>query len=105
MISKKRLTEICQRKMAKAYDKKVQPRGFKEGDHMLRNILQLPGEDHSKWALNYEGPYIVKKTFSRGALLMIKMDEEDLIRHVNSNFVKKYYPSCVSFHQINKTKF
>jgi hypothetical protein len=31
----------------------------------------------------------VKKAFSRGALLMTKMDGEDLIRPVNSDFVKE----------------
>jgi hypothetical protein len=56
---------------------------------MLRKILPLPNEDLSKWALNYEGLYIVKKAFSRGALLMTKMDGEDLIRLVNSDFVKE----------------
>jgi hypothetical protein len=56
---------------------------------MLIKILPLPDENHSKWALNYEGSYIVKKAFSRGALLMTKMDGEDLIRPVNSDFVKE----------------
>ena len=40
---------------------------------------------------NYEGPYVVKKVFSGGALLLIRMDREDLVRPVNSNPVKKYY--------------
>ena len=31
--------------MAKAYDKKVRPRVFYEGDLVLRKILHLPGED------------------------------------------------------------
>jgi hypothetical protein len=74
MISERRLAAIChhqlyQRRMAKAYDRKVRPREFKEGDLVLRKILSLPGEDRSKLAPNYEGPYIVKKAFSGGALV------------------------------------
>jgi len=34
--------------MAKAYDKKVRPRAFREGDLVLRKILPLLGEDQSK---------------------------------------------------------
>jgi hypothetical protein len=47
--------------MAKAYDKKVRPRLFQEGDLVLKKTLSLPGEDQSKWVPNYESPYIVKK--------------------------------------------
>ena len=78
--------------MAKAYDRKVRPREFKEGDLVLRKILSLPGEDRRKWAPNYEGPYIVKKAFSGGALMLTRMDGEDIVRPVNSDSVKKYYP-------------
>jgi hypothetical protein len=49
--------------MAKAYNKKVKLRVFKEGDLILKKILLVSGEDHSKWTPNYEGPYIVKKAF------------------------------------------
>ncbi|XP_061965340.1 uncharacterized protein LOC133689500 [Populus nigra] len=86
MISEKRLAAIChhqlyQRRMAKAYDRKVRPREFKEGDLVLRKILPLPSEDRSKWAPNYEGPYVVKKAFSG----------DDVSRPVNFDSVKKYY--------------
>jgi len=97
MIGEKRLADIChhqlyQKRIARAYDQKVQPREFKEGDLVLRKILLLPTDDHSKWAPNYEGPYVVKKAFSRGALILTGMDGEDLRRPVNSDSIKKYYP-------------
>jgi hypothetical protein len=53
--------------------------------------LSLPGEDQSKWAPNYEGPYVVKKAFSGGALKLSRMDGENLARPVNSDSVKRYY--------------
>ena len=70
--------------MAKAYDKKVRPRLFQEGDLVLKKILLLPGEDESKWALNYEGPYVVKKAFSGGALKLARMDGGDIMLDVGS---------------------
>jgi ribonuclease HI len=97
MINEKRLVAIChhqlyQNRIARAYDRKVRPREFKKGDLVLRKILLLPSENHSKWAPNYKGPYIVKKAFSGGALILTGMDGEDLSRPVNSDSVKKYYP-------------
>jgi hypothetical protein len=75
--------------MAKVYDKKVKPKVFWEGDLMLRKILTLPDKDQSKWTPNYEGLYVVKKTFSRGALLLTRMDEDNLLMLVNSDSIKK----------------
>lgn len=77
--------------MAKVYNKKVRPRVFKEKDLMLKKISLASREDQSKWTPNYKGPYVVRKAFSDGALILTNMDGEDLPRPVNSNVVKKYY--------------
>ena len=94
LVDEKRLAAIChhqlyQSRIARAYNKKVKPRIFKEGDLVLKKISIR--EDQSKWTPNYEGPYVVKKAFSGGALILTSMDGEDLPRPVNSDVVKKYY--------------
>jgi len=66
MISEKSLVAIChhqlyQRRKVKVHDRKVKPREFKKWDHVIRKILPLPGENHSKWAPSYKGRYMVKK--------------------------------------------
>jgi TPP-dependent trihydroxycyclohexane-1,2-dione (THcHDO) dehydratase len=96
LISEKRIVAIChhqlyQKRMVKAYNKKVRPRVFQEKDLVLKKLLSLPGENHNKWAPNYEGPYIVKKAFSGGALKLSRIDGEDLTRPMNSDSVKRYY--------------
>ena len=96
LICEKSLDAICHRqlyhqRMTKSYDKKVRLMVFEEGDLLLRKILTLPGKDQSKWASNYEGPYVVKKTFSREALLLTRMDGDDFPRPVNFDSVRKYY--------------
>ena len=53
--------------MTRAYDKKVCPRVFKEGDLVLKWILSLKKDHRGKWTPNYEGPNIVEKTFYGGA--------------------------------------
>ena len=99
LIIEKRLTAICHHKLyqsrvAKAYNKKITPVVFKEGDLILKKILSTSGEDQSKWVPNYKGLYMVKKAFSSVALILTIMDEEDLLKAVNFDIVKKYYAWC-----------
>jgi len=104
LISEKMIAAIChhqlyQKRMAKAYDKKVRSRVFQEGGLVLKKLLSLPREDQSKWAPNYEGPYVVKKASSGGALKLSRMDGEDLAKPVNSDSVKRYSLLCSVFSQ------
>ena len=77
--------------MANTHDKKVRPRQFKIGDLVLKKILPHQIKSQGKWAPRYEGPYIVKNAFSGGALILTKMDGEDLPRPVNGDAVKIYF--------------
>src|ERR1043165_9796587 len=96
LIEEKRLTALChgqlyQRRMKKAFDKKVRPREFQEGDLVLKNILSFQPDFRGKWTPNYEGPYIVKRSFSRGAMTLTTMDGVELPYPVNVDAVKKYF--------------
>ncbi|XP_040971350.1 uncharacterized protein [Gossypium hirsutum] len=75
----------------RAYDKKVRPREFHEGDLVLKKILPIQKDFRGKWIPNWEGPYVVKKAFSGGALILAKMDGRNLPNLVNSDSIKKYY--------------
>ena len=95
-IEEKRLTAMChgqlyQQRMKKAFDKKVKPRVFREGDLVLKKVLSFAPDSRGKWTSNYEGPYVVKRAFSGGALILTTMDGEDFTRLVNSDVVKKYF--------------
>nr|XP_012466301.1 unnamed protein product [Gossypium raimondii] len=96
LIEGKRLKVIClgqmyQKRMITAHDKKVRPREFCEGELVLRKILLIQKDFRGKWLPNWEGPYVVKKAFSGGALILTEMDEKELPNPVNSDDVKKYY--------------
>ncbi|KAI5395885.1 hypothetical protein KIW84_062172 [Lathyrus oleraceus] len=96
LIEEKRLTAMChgqlyQQRMKKAFDKKVKPRVFREGDLVLKKVLSFVPDSRGKWTPNYEGPYVVKRAFSGGALMLTTMDWEDFTRPVNSDAVKKYF--------------
>ncbi|KAK7313139.1 hypothetical protein VNO77_37582 [Canavalia gladiata] len=94
LIDEKRLTAMChgqlyQRRMKKAFEKKVHPRQFREGDLVLKKVLPMQKASQGKWAPNYHGPYVVKRTFSGGALILADMDGKDLPNPTNSDAVKK----------------
>jgi len=74
-----------------AFDKKVCPHKFSEGDLVLKKTSQAQKDHKGKWALNYEGPIVVKKDFSGGALLLASMDDEKFPFLVNSDIIKRYY--------------
>jgi len=95
-IDEKRLTAICygqlyQNRMKKTFDNKVRPREFHEGDLVVKKIISIQKDHRGKWMPNYEGPYVVKKVFSRGALILTRMDGEELPLPVNFDAVKKFY--------------
>ena len=77
--------------MIRAHDKKVRPRQFREGDLVLKKILPNQQDQRGKWASNWDGPYVVKRAFSRGALILTEMDGNELPSPINSDAVKKYY--------------
>jgi len=77
--------------MKRAFDKKVRPREFQEGELVMKKIVTVQRDNRGKWMPNYEGPYVVKKTLLGGALILTKMNEEELHLTVNSDTVKKFY--------------
>ena len=82
---------LYQRRVKNTFDKKVRSRRFSEGDLVLKKVSQALKDNRGKWAPNYEGPFVVKKAFSRRALVLDNMDDQELPSPVNSNVVKRYY--------------
>jgi hypothetical protein len=96
LIEEKRMNALChgqlyQKRMKQAFDRKVRPREFKEGDLVLKKILSFQPDSRGKWTPNYEGPYVVKRAFSGGAMILATMDGDELPRPVNADAVKKYF--------------
>ncbi|CAN0916907.1 Retrovirus-related Pol polyprotein from transposon 297 [Linum grandiflorum] len=96
LIDEKRLAAIhhghlYQSRLIRAFNKKVKPREFREGELVTKKISIRQGDPRGKWTPNYEGPYVVKKAFSGGALILTTMDGSELPYPVNSDTVNKYY--------------
>ncbi|RDX84138.1 hypothetical protein CR513_34863, partial [Mucuna pruriens] len=56
---------------------------------VLKRVLPNLKDQRGKWAPNYEGPYVVKQAFSRGALILTNAEGQDLKYPVNANSTNK----------------
>ncbi|RDX85144.1 hypothetical protein CR513_33701, partial [Mucuna pruriens] len=75
-----------------SFDKKARPHTFKKGDMVLKKILPIAKDQRGKCAPNYEGPFVVKHTFSRGALILIDAEGQDLKHPINADSIKMFFP-------------
>jgi len=82
---------LYQRRVKNAFDKKVRSRKFSKGDLVLKKVSQALKDNRGKWAPNYECPFIVKKSFSGGTLVLANMDDTELPSPVNADVVNRYY--------------
>ena len=96
LIDEKRLetihhSRLYQCRLIRAFNIKVKPWEFREGELVTKKISIRQGDPRGKWTPNYEGPYVVKRAFSGGALILTNMDGDELPYPVNSDSVNKYY--------------
>ena len=83
--------QLYQRRVKWAFNKKVRPRVFEKGNLVLKKHNQAMPNHRGKFALTYEGPYVVKKAFSGGALILANMDGHDFNMPTNSDAIIWYF--------------
>ncbi len=66
--------QAYQRKITRAFSKKMKPRKIKEGDMVVKQPRTIPFDPRRKFKPNWDGPYIVKKIFSGGAVRISDLD-------------------------------
>ena len=96
LIDEKRLAVVChgqmyQKRMIKAFNRKIKPRVYQAGELVIKRIILPQGDPGGKWTPTYEGPFIVKNVFYGGAMMLTTMDGKDFPHPVNTDIVKKYY--------------
>ena len=82
---------MYQKHMIKAFNKKIKHRVYQAGDLVIKRIILPQGDPRGKWTPTYEGPFVIKKIFSSGAMILTTMDGEDFLHPVNADIVKRYY--------------
>ncbi|PHT28108.1 hypothetical protein CQW23_32294 [Capsicum baccatum] len=82
---------LYQRRMARAYNKKVRPRNFEVGQLVLKRILPHQVEEKGKFSPNWQGPFVVNKVLPNGALYMTDIEGKMAEMAINADVVKRYY--------------
>ena len=93
LIDEKRLAVVChgqmyQKRMIKAFSKKVKHQVYQAGDLVIKRLILPPGDPRVKWNPTYEGTFVIKNIFSGGAMILTTMDGEDFPHPVNADIVK-----------------
>ncbi|XP_015170278.1 uncharacterized protein [Solanum tuberosum] len=77
-------------RMIRAFHIKVKDRIFEIGQQVLKHIFPHQDEYKGKFAPNWQGPYMVRKVLSGGALVLSEMDGTEWTKPINSDAVKRY---------------
>ena len=96
LLDERRLREAdhvqaYQRKMARAFKKRVKPRPLQRGDLVLRILRGLAGDPRGKFRLTWSGPYIIRELTPEGAAWLTDLDGNQFSEPTNVDRLKKYY--------------
>ncbi|XP_070015716.1 uncharacterized protein [Nicotiana sylvestris] len=95
-IDGRRMNVVChgqlyQTRMSISFNKRVMPIQFAPGQLMLKKIFPHQDEAKGKFSSNWQGPYMVHKVLTGGALIVAEMDGEVWPKPINSDALKRYY--------------
>ena len=79
-----------QKRIVKAFNKKVKLRNLKEGDLVLKVLRDETFDPRGKMKPRWSGPFIIKKIMSGGATRIIDLDGEGMLRPINMDKLQKY---------------
>jgi hypothetical protein len=82
-------------KVARVYNKKVNPKEFQIGDLVWEAVLPLGTKDaaYGKWSPYWHGHYRVDQVLSGNAYMLEELDGVKFLVAVNGQHLKKYFPS------------
>ncbi|XP_060170456.1 uncharacterized protein LOC132601378 [Lycium barbarum] len=83
--------QLYQKRMARAFNKHVRTRVFQIGQLVLKRIFPNQEEYKGNFAPNWQGPYMVRKVLSGGAVVLAEMDGQKCPKALNSDAIKRYY--------------
>ena len=79
-----------QKRIARAFNKKVKPRNLKEGD-LVQNVLRDETFDpRGKMKRRWFGPFIIKKIMFGGVTKITDLDREEMLHPIKMDRLWKY---------------
>ncbi|CAN6570975.1 unnamed protein product [Malus baccata var. baccata] len=81
--------------VARAYNKKVKMKSFKEGDLVWKTVLPLGAQlrGFGKWSPTWEGPFIISQVLDKGGYYLADLEGNRQKHPINVKFLKKYCPT------------
>ena len=84
-------SQLYQKRIAHAYNKKIKSGKIKKGDLVLKLTKPIMTNPRVNFKPNWEGPYLVKKLFSKGAVMLSDLEGNELREPINLDKLKKYF--------------
>jgi hypothetical protein len=87
--------EKDKRRVARAYNKRVEAKSFQVGDVVWKTILRIGSKSNKfgKWSPSWEGSYKVVRVCSGNSYMVESLQGQQLLRALNERYLKKFYPS------------
>ena len=84
-------TQIYQRRIARAFNKKVKPGKIKAGNMVLKQSRIIVFDLRGKFRPNWEGPYLVRTVLPKEAAKISDLEGNEFTEPVKLDRLKKYY--------------
>ena len=83
--------QAYQRKMTRAFRKRVKPRKFQKCDLVLKVLRGLINDPRGKFRRSWSEPYVIRDLTQEGAAWLTDLDENQFTKPVNVDQLKKFY--------------
>jgi len=83
--------QIYQKRIARAFNKRVKCRNIKIGDLVLKEMGTAVHDPRGKFMPNWLGPFIVKSITPQGMVQLMDMDGTEFATLVNLDRLKRYF--------------
>ena len=83
--------QAYERKMTRAFRKRVKPRRFKKGDLVLNVLRGLINDPRGKFRPNWSEPYVIRDLTQEGVAWLTDLDGNQFMEPVNVDQLKKFY--------------
>ena len=79
-----------QKRIARAFNKKVKPRNLKEGDLVLKVLRDETFDSRGKMKPGWSEPFIIKKIMSRSVTRITDLDREEMFCPISMDRLQRY---------------
>ena len=84
-------SQLYQKRIVRAYNKKIKPGKIKEGNLVLKLTRPIMTDPIEKFKQNWEGLYLTKKLFSKRVAILSDLEGNEFREPINMDKLKKYF--------------